>query len=78
MPESEPLPRAIFDAGHSPTDTDLLRNSAQTDALEGAAAMTALGRIGRPSDVADLVALLVRADNRWVTGQNIRADGGLT
>ncbi|MFG3119540.1 SDR family oxidoreductase [Streptomyces sp. NPDC048197] len=61
-----------------PTDTDLLRNSAPPGALDGAAAMTALGRIGRPSDVADLVALLVRADNRWVTGQNIRADGGLT
>ncbi len=40
--------------------------------------MTALGRIGRPEDVADLVALLVRPDNRWVTGQNIRTDGGLT
>ncbi|MEU5015319.1 SDR family oxidoreductase [Streptomyces sp. NPDC021749] len=61
-----------------PTDTDLLRAGAQPDALGGAAAMTALGRIGRPQDVADLVALLVRADNRWVTGQNIRADGGLT
>jgi 3-oxoacyl-[acyl-carrier protein] reductase len=61
-----------------PTDTDLLRDSAQPGALEGAAAMTALGRIGQPSDVADLVALLVRAENRWVTGQNIRADGGLT
>ncbi|MFF7943930.1 SDR family oxidoreductase [Nocardia gamkensis] len=61
-----------------PTDTDLLRSSAQPGAVEGAAAMTALGRIGRPADVADLVALLVHPDNRWVTGQNIRADGGLT
>ncbi|MFI0789810.1 SDR family oxidoreductase [Streptomyces lydicus] len=61
-----------------PTDTDLLRAGAHPDALDGAAAMTALGRIGRPEDVADLVALLVRADNRWVTGQTIRADGGLT
>ncbi|SEF18127.1 3-oxoacyl-[acyl-carrier protein] reductase [Streptomyces sp. 2112.3] len=61
-----------------PTDTDLLRAGAHPDALDGAAAMTALGRIGRPDDVAGLVALLVRADNRWVTGQNIRADGGLT
>lgn len=61
-----------------PTDTDLLRASAQPGAVEGAAAMTALGRIGRPSDIADLVALLVHPDSRWVTGQNIRADGGLT
>ncbi|MGW4325002.1 SDR family oxidoreductase [Nocardia sp. NPDC004573] len=61
-----------------PTDTDLLRSSAQPGALDAAAAMTALGRIGRPTDIADLVALLVDPDNRWVTGQNIRADGGLT
>ncbi len=61
-----------------PTDTDLLRAGAQSDALAAAAAMTALGRIGQPGDVADLVALLVHPDNRWVTGQIIRADGGLT
>ncbi|WP_063006248.1 SDR family oxidoreductase [Nocardia salmonicida] len=61
-----------------PTDTELLRASAQPGAVEGAAAMTALGRIGQPTDIADLVALLVHPDSRWVTGQNIRADGGLT
>lgn len=61
-----------------PTDTDLLRAGAPPEALDGAAAMTALGRIGQPSDAADLIALLARPDSRWVTGQNIRADGGLT
>ncbi len=61
-----------------PTDTDLLRAGTPPEALDGAAAMTALGRIGQPTDVADLVALLVRPDNRWITGQNIHADGGLT
>lgn len=61
-----------------PTDTDLLRAGAAPEALDGAAAMTALGRIGLPTDVADLVALLVHPDGRWITGQNIRADGGLT
>ncbi|QGK70727.1 SDR family oxidoreductase [Allosaccharopolyspora coralli] len=61
-----------------PTETDLLRAGAPPEALDGAAAMTALGRIGRPSDVADLVALLVHPDNGWMTGQNIHADGGLT
>lgn len=40
--------------------------------------MTALGRIGQPADVADLATLLAHPDNRWMTGQNIRADGGLT
>ncbi|MDN5751338.1 MAG: SDR family oxidoreductase [Pseudonocardia sp.] len=61
-----------------PTDTDLLRASAPPEALDGAAAMTALGRIGHCTDAADLIALLARPDSRWITGQNIHADGGLT
>ncbi len=39
--------------------------------------MTALGRVGHPNDLADLVAHLVHPDCRWITGQNIRVDGGL-
>ncbi|MHC1557370.1 SDR family oxidoreductase [Actinomycetospora sp. C-140] len=61
-----------------PTDTDLLRAGAPPEALAGAAAMTALGRIGRPDDIADLVALLCRPDAGWLTGATLRADGGLT
>lgn len=61
-----------------PTDTDLLRAGAPPEALDGAAAMTALGRIGRPDDAAAIVALLARPESQWITGQNIRADGGLT
>lgn len=61
-----------------PTDTDLLRDHAAPQALDGAAAMTALGRIGQPADIANLVALLALPDSGWMTGQNIRADGGLS
>lgn len=61
-----------------PTDTDLLRSGAPPEARDGAAAMTALGRIGQPADVADLAALIASPDSRWITGQNIHADGGLT
>lgn len=61
-----------------PTDTDLLGNTAAPQALEGAAAMTALGRIGQPVDIARLVALVANPDSAWMTGQNIRADGGLS
>ena len=39
--------------------------------------LTALGRIGQPGDVADVVAFLVSDDARWLTGQCIRAAGGL-
>jgi 3-oxoacyl-[acyl-carrier protein] reductase len=32
---------------------------------------------GQPQDIADVVALLVSEDAHWITGQNIRANGGL-
>ena len=38
---------------------------------------TPLGRLGQPQDIADVVAFLVSEDARWITGQTIRADGGL-
>ena len=41
------------------------------------APITPLGRLGRPDDVADIVAFLTGHDGRWVTGQNLRASGGL-
>ncbi|MFE7039250.1 glucose 1-dehydrogenase [Streptomyces atratus] len=59
------------------TDTDLLRGTNQPQALEAVAGMTPLGRLGEPSDVADLVAFLAGHDGRWITGQNVRATGGL-
>ncbi|WPW27006.1 glucose 1-dehydrogenase [Streptomyces atratus] len=59
------------------TDTDLLRGTNQPQALEAVAGMTPLGRLGEPSDVADVVAFLAGHDGRWITGQNVRATGGL-
>ncbi|MEV5969152.1 SDR family oxidoreductase [Streptomyces sp. NPDC051921] len=46
------------------------------EALAGAAAMSALGKIGTPEDIADVVAFLASHDGRWVTGQWIDATGG--
>ncbi|MFI6513509.1 glucose 1-dehydrogenase [Streptosporangium sp. NPDC050855] len=59
------------------TDTDLLRSSNPEKVLGQMAAMTPLGRLGTPSDIADVVAFLAGPDGRWLTGQNVRADGGL-
>ncbi|MEU9351190.1 SDR family oxidoreductase [Streptomyces griseoloalbus] len=41
-----------------------------------AASLAALGRVGQPDDVADIVAFLASDDARWVTGQVIDATGG--
>ena len=40
------------------------------------AARTALGRIGEPADVGDVIAFLVTDQARWITGQDIEASGG--
>ena len=37
---------------------------------------TPMGRIGQPQEIADVVAFLASDDARWVTGQNLRVDGG--
>lgn len=41
------------------------------------ASQTALGRVGLPDDIGDLIATLVSDDCRWVTGQRIEASGGM-
>jgi 3-oxoacyl-[acyl-carrier protein] reductase len=38
---------------------------------------TPLGRLGKPDDVASVVAFLVSDDARWITGSLIQAAGGM-
>jgi 3-oxoacyl-[acyl-carrier protein] reductase len=59
-----------------PTDTELFGLGKTEEEKQRFAQMAALGRLGRPQDIADVVALLVSEDARWVTGQNVRANGG--
>ncbi|MBM3762588.1 MAG: SDR family oxidoreductase [Acidobacteria bacterium] len=46
-------------------------------ALKASMGMHALGRIGRPEDVASMIEFLLSAENAWVTGQVFGVDGGL-
>ncbi|MFD6158776.1 SDR family NAD(P)-dependent oxidoreductase [Nocardia sp. NPDC060256] len=39
-------------------------------------AMTALGRVGQPADIADAVAFLASADARWITANVVDVSGG--
>ncbi|KQY58518.1 short-chain dehydrogenase [Aeromicrobium sp. Root495] len=45
---------------------------------EGLVPYHPLGRLGRPQDIADVVAFLVSPAGRWVSGQLLNADGGFT
>ncbi|ONI67195.1 3-ketoacyl-ACP reductase [Kribbella sp. ALI-6-A] len=59
------------------TDTDMFRDSNPPEAADLLIGLTALGRVGVPADVADIVAFLAGPDSHWLTGQNLRATGGL-
>jgi 3-oxoacyl-[acyl-carrier protein] reductase len=60
-----------------PTDTELFNQGKSEEQKQRFAQMAALGWLGQPQDIADVVGLLVREDAGWITGQNIRANGGL-
>src|SRR5229473_1607567 len=47
------------------------------EAVKGMVARTPLGRLGTPSDIADVVAFLASPDARRVTGQVLDTTGGL-
>ncbi|MFD9792892.1 SDR family oxidoreductase [Streptomyces sp. NPDC059070] len=58
------------------TDVNAEWLRASEEAWQGAAAMSALGRVGTPADIADVIAFLASHEGRWVTGQWVDATGG--
>ena len=59
------------------TDTEMFHQENPPDAKDSLVGTTALGRMGDPADIADVVAFLAGPDSRWLTGQNLLATGGL-
>ena len=59
------------------TDTEMLRSANPGDTFETTVAQTALKRLGRPDDIASVVAFLAGPDSAWISGQNLHANGGL-
>ena len=71
-------PRGITVNAISPglTDTAMNRVKLGTPAADQVIATIALGRIGQPADIADVVGFVASDDARWVTGQCIEVSGG--
>jgi 3-oxoacyl-[acyl-carrier protein] reductase len=59
------------------TATDLLLSDLPEDRLKHLISSTALGRLGEPTDIAQVVAFLASDEAGWITGQTINCDGGL-
>jgi 3-oxoacyl-[acyl-carrier protein] reductase len=59
-----------------PTDTELFSEGKTEEEKQRLIQLTALGRLGQPQDIADVVAMLCSDDAHWITGQNVRANGG--
>ena len=56
-----------------PTDTAMVSQLSR----DTAPAITPLGRLGQPADIADVVSFLASEDARWITGQIIGVNGGI-
>ena len=57
-----------------PIDTGWMDDETRSHLAES----TPLGRLGTPADIAAVVAFLVSAEGRWVSGQLLQTDGGFS
>ena len=60
-----------------PVATKLFLEGKPKEAIEGAAKMSPMGRLGEPDDIARAVSFLVSSDAGWINGQVLRANGGI-
>ena len=60
-----------------PTNTELFNVGKSEADIQRMAAMAALGRIGEPDDIANVVVFLATDEAGWISAQNIGVNGGL-
>jgi enoyl-[acyl-carrier-protein] reductase (NADH) len=61
-----------------PIETDALKAAFDYHQVAAWEDVTPMGRLGTPEDLAQTVAWLCTDEARWITGQVILADGGIT
>jgi 3-oxoacyl-[acyl-carrier protein] reductase len=58
------------------TETEQFHAGKSDELVQRLAEMSVFKRLGRVEDIADVIAFLASEDARWITGQNIRVNGG--
>lgn len=60
-----------------PIETELFLTGKTDEQVGAIARMSPFGRLGQPDDIASVVAFLTGPDGSWISGQTIRANGGV-
>jgi 3-oxoacyl-[acyl-carrier protein] reductase len=60
-----------------PTETELFLTGKTPEQIDFFGKQSSFGRLGKPSEIAEVVAFLASDECSWISGQNIRANGGL-
>ena len=61
-----------------PTGTELFLKGKPEAMLKGIAAASPYNRIGEPEEIADAIVFLSSESSRWVTGQVLQVNGGMS
>jgi 3-oxoacyl-[acyl-carrier protein] reductase len=71
-------PRGITVNAVSPgaTETETYRTGKSREFLASLESMSVFGRLGRPEEIAAVVAFLASDRGHWITAQNVRVNGG--
>lgn len=60
-----------------PTNTELFTNGKSQEVIDRLASLSAFNRIGEPEDIAQVVVFLASDEAKWISAQNIGANGGM-
>jgi 3-oxoacyl-[acyl-carrier protein] reductase len=60
-----------------PTETELFTAGKTPEQIQRYGQLSPFGRLGQPAEIAEVVAFLASDAAVWVTGQNLRVNGGL-